>query len=388
MKFVIFNIKRILSKWINFLLFTVPVVATIVFFAIFYMTSQIEEKSTDIQDLQLSNFKLGIVDDDKSEVSKFIIDILRTRYSVRLEEEQEVRQDLIKKQVNYAIIFDENFTENLFSGKIPYLEAIYIKDNSSFVIIQYDIDDLLRYIYSIAKLADFDEAKFWSNIDNMDLTLSFAQKFTQKPSKNISTDTLATFFGFLIFFLIYFNSYFSERVLNDNLSGKTERILSTPYKYYRYIISFFLTQALLGILQIFVVFVVASVFINTLIPIADIAMLCLVLLSANLIGICLGIICSSVAKSSMIFQVLVNTIVIITSMLGGSFWPISIMSDEMLLIGKFIPTFWLNTIVNKILAGKSYEETAIDFIVVLGFAVVIIVISIVFKKISYKKVGR
>lgn len=64
------------------------------------------------------------------------------------------------------------------------------------------------------------------------------------------------------------------------------------------------------------------------------------------------------------------------------------MSDEMLLIGKFIPTFWLNTIVNKILAGKSYEETAIDFIVVLGFAVVIIVISIVFKKISYKKVGR
>ena len=172
------------------------------------------------------------------------------------------------------------------------------------------------------------------------------------------------------------------------MSGKTERILSTPYKYYRYIISFFLTQALLGILQIFVVFVVASVFINTLIPIADIAMLCLVLLSANLTGICLGIICSSVAKSSMIFQVLVNTIVIITSMLGGSFWPISIMSDEMLLIGKFIPTFWLNTIVNKILAGKSYEETAIDFIVVLGFAVVIIVISIVFKKISYKKVGR
>lgn len=380
--------KRILSKWVNLLLFMVPVVATIAFFAVFYLSSQTREKRTDIKDIQLSNFKLGIVDDDKSVVSKYIIDILRTRYSVRLEEEQEVRQDLIKKQINYAIKFEKNFSDKLFDKKVPLLDAIYIKDSSSFVIIQYDIDDLLRYTYSIVKLVDFNVEKFNSYIKNIESTLSFTQKFTQKPTKRISADALGIFFGFLIFFLIYFNSYFSERVLNDNLSGKTERILSTPYKYHRYITSFFLTQALLGFLQILIVFVTASVFINTLIPVSDIAMVCLVLLFANLIGICVGIMCSSIANSSMVFQVLVNTIVIITSMLGGSFWPISIMSDKMILIGKFVPTFWLNTIVNKLLAGKSYEATVIDFIVVLGFAIGIILISIVFKKKFYKRVGR
>jgi len=88
----------------------------------------------------------------------------------------------------------------------------------------------------------------------------------------------------------------------------------------------------------------------------------LIAISLHYLQLVLGTILSSVVKTSAQAGALTVLISIVTSMIGGAWWPIEIMPKYLQTIGKFTPQYWAINGFNKIiLRGFGLKEIMSNF---------------------------
>lgn len=107
----------------------------------------------------------------------------------------------------------------------------------------------------------------------------------------------------------------------------------------------------------------------------------MIAISFTLSAVGLGTILSSVIKTSAQASALTILISIVTSMIGGAWWPIEIMPKYLQTIGKFTPQYWAINGFNKIiLKGFGLKEIMPNFSILIIYAIVsLITASLLFR---------
>ncbi len=108
-----------------------------------------------------------------------------------------------------------------------------------------------------------------------------------------------------------------------------------------------------------------------------------------LVAITLAILCSQFTTGDVVQAIISNFVSLSLSFLGGLFVPLELLSEGMLKIARFLPTYWYADTFDKINQLTSYSAQALEpvmqgLLLQLGFAVMFLCLSLVVSK--YKSV--
>lgn len=385
MRVVFYNIKRILNGKLNLILFIIPIIAIGVFMMIF--NASVANGSDDKK--AFSDCKVGIVDLDNTMYTEKLIRYLDSKYSIRVLDEKEVNQFLIKNKINYSVTFEKGMTEDLIEGKNTYISAKSLKEGDIFKLFNEDLNTKILEAKAVGNISD-SETSFYENlndVDNGDYKIDDNVIALSNQSNDVG-DSMFVFWGFIVFFLIYFNCNMGQRFLEDKLTNKIARIKTTSYGYSKYVLSLFISQILLGIIQISIMYLIIVLIggdkINELVNGGTV----LVLFLANLTGLSLSILISSISKSKNMFLALLNIIINVCAMLGGLYWPLKVMPNIVINISRCVPTYWLRTALDMSLKGNTFSDYTLNLFIVFLFSLGFIIASVLKEKIYKKAVSE
>ena len=119
------------------------------------------------------------------------------------------------------------------------------------------------------------------------------------------------------------------------------------------------------------------------------ALLAVNVLSFMLVAITLAILCSQFTTSDVVQAIISNFVSLALSFLGGLFVPLEFLSEGMLKIARFLPTYWYANTFDTINHLTSYSAQALEpvlqgLLLQLGFAAMFFCLSLVVSK--YKSV--
>ncbi len=156
-------------------------------------------------------------------------------------------------------------------------------------------------------------------------------------------------------------------VLEDRSQMTMTRIYTAPVRSYEIALGNFLGSFAVGLLQILVAMVITKYIVGFDYGIGFVPMfviLAFFLLAAVGIGSAIG---ALVKNSSNIGQL--NALVIVpTCMLGGCWWPLSIMPGFMQKIANFVPQTWAIDAVEQLAAGQSLMQIGLNLGILALFA--------------------
>jgi ABC-2 type transport system permease protein len=111
-----------------------------------------------------------------------------------------------------------------------------------------------------------------------------------------------------------------------------------------------------------------------------------ILMLFGLTAIGIGMVVISFSKSTAEAGNLSTLIITPTCMLGGCFWPNSIMPDTLTKIANFTPQKWVMDTIISIQSGSTIKEVYINILIIILFALVFFAIA-AFKMKSSDKTG-
>jgi ABC-2 type transport system permease protein len=177
-----------------------------------------------------------------------------------------------------------------------------------------------------------------------------------------------TVVGFSIMFLM-FNLLFSAGViLEEKQAGTWGRLMVSPLTKVQLILGYFLAFFLLGWFQFAVLMLAGSLLFGVawgnllgIISFLSILILCFV-------G--LGIMLATLVQTTQQQIVLGSMVIVITSMLGGIYWPLEVVSDWLQLVAKIVPQSWALDGLQLLMSGAAITQVALPLAVLGGFALV------------------
>lgn len=343
---------------------------------------------------QFTSTKLDVcvIDRDNSELSKALTNyVYENNNKVDLEDDKEVWQDNIySRMVDYILIIPEGYEKSFTDGTQNLkLENTTLPGGYAGVFINNQIDEYMNVINMyISSGVDIKESIDNSNKDIKNTTkVSFDSSVDEQTS---SKDALYYFYDFLpyvVFCLtvtglgpVLMTFYKKEIAARNNCSScsLTKRnvsiILGT--------LTFGLATILLFSVMAMIIYKGELFSTKGLFYTANAVCFIAVALSFTYL-------ISQISKSLNALSMIANIIGLAISFLGGVFVPLSLLSDTMINIGKFIPTYWyvkacdIITIYTGTANNKSDIFSCLG--IELGFAVTIFIIGMVMSKLKKSK---
>ena len=181
---------------------------------------------------------------------------------------------------------------------------------------------------------------------------------------NQSSPGMAVYFTLMAVVMAGANS-----ILRDRQNGTLSRLLATPLNKGKIITGRTLGVFLVGITQISFLILVGQ-FILGVNWGQDIlaTMLLSIAFVFSITGFSMAL--ASLCKTPNQLGVIGNMVIVAMSMLGGAYWPVEMLSDQMKLIAKLIPTGWaISGYTDIILRGMSLMDIWLNIIVLCIFGI-------------------
>ncbi|MEB2302396.1 ABC transporter permease [Lysinibacillus xylanilyticus] len=367
------NFKRILKKKSNWLL--------IIILPIVLMTVLVMSASSG------NTYHLGISDEDQTKFTKTFIDNLSEKYEIVTLETNKVREAVINSEVDYALVFKENTTEQLINGELQDVEAYSIQESNISVPLRIYVDSYLSAARGIGIEAAGDEVKFYEGMDYY-LEGKFTMDASTVSAETAKSETIMQSLGFLVLAMVLLLTFSTTSVLKDKVSGLYTRVKSGPLARGSYEIQIFLSYVLIAMFQLFLVFMIMTYGLGM--DIADIFIpLYLIMLLFAVCCVALGTFVSNISNNLTQANALLNLINIPMCMLGGALWPIDIMPELLKNISVIFPTTWVLQAAEKIVQGDVMSSIGLEIIILASFTLVFLLLGVVdFKLPRFSKVPK
>ena len=199
---------------------------------------------------------------------------------------------------------------------------------------------------------------------------------TAKKEKTIDWTTQSSI-GFLVFFLWLVVIQGIRTYIEEKENRTFVRLLSTPLSYNKLIVCKIISIFIYGAIQIAILLVLGKFLFNVtwFNNILGISILLAVYLFTV---ICMGMLFVPFVKNQRQLGTISSLIIVVTSMLGGTFFPIDIGPDIVKTIAQVTPQRWAMTSITDVaLNGKSIGTQSTALIVLAAMAVVSLIISLV-----------
>jgi ABC-2 type transport system permease protein len=183
--------------------------------------------------------------------------------------------------------------------------------------------------------------------------------------------------GYAIFFALFSINAAAATILQEKEDGTFRRLLVAPIQKYALLGGKLLAQFLLTLLQLTVLFGVGYLVFH--IHIGSWPAVILLLVGASFAATGLGILLVSLVKTRRQLNPVVTLVTLLTSAIGGAWWPLFIEPTWMQNIAKIGVTAWaMEGLNNVMLFGKDFAAVLPDILGLLGYGLVCFLIAMRF----------
>ncbi|SCZ05793.1 ABC transporter permease [Alkaliphilus peptidifermentans] len=313
------------------------------------------------------NMAIGIVDNDNTELTQSFIDSLNNKGTIKFINKEEIQDQLLSGKIHLGLVIPAGFTKDTIDMKNPQIEGYSINETDVTVPVMIYIENFLASAKHIAASSGGDYNTFKRGINDY-LDGSFiVSEILYDVDKSAGT-TLAGM-GFLVMSMMFFSTSAASIIMEDRENKTFYRIISAPVKLKSYMFQNIISFLFLLQLQIISVFLLMKYLFKMNMGPSLINIL-IVLFVFSVVCIAFAIALTSLSKNSRQISSLSPLLIMPMVMLGGSFWPRSMMPELLIKISNLVPTTWVLISLEKILFGKSIRAITTELGILLLFSLV------------------
>ena len=362
------NLKMIFGKKRN-LIFMLVVPIGFIFYIITATTQE-------------SKYNIGILDLDKTQYTEtFEREFDNDSKIIELTDREEIKNLILDRKIDVAIIFEDGFTDKMMQGEDVKVENIVLDGTNQNQPLQINISSFIASSKAIAKAAK-NEQVFYEGLEKF-INQKYAVEY-----KNFSTSYLEdaenalTALGYLGSCMLFFMMITTGLLLEERMSGVTNRIATTPISvssyYFQHFISFYVIAALQAIISIGVLPYISGLSFGN--NAGEVLSVMLVACSFTLVCVSIGVFINSVSKNSFVAGALSTLLILPLLMIGGCLWPKEIMPDFLQTIGKILPTTWYMTASEVLVYGGDLSDVILEVVSMVGFGALVLFLTFIIKR--------
>lgn len=370
----LFEIKRTFRKPSAYLLMlAMPLLFTLLFGGVLGSNSN-------------ETIPITIVDHDQSSISKTFVQQLKDKkiLSVQTVSLKKAHQ-LLKDQDTEAIFtLNKGFEKGILKQQNDLISIKHQPNSSNSPLLK----QLVEQTFNKMKIQVV-SSQYWSKQSGEDWQVMY-ERLNQKEkgnkalteidngtstSKEILTGTSYSSAGFSIMFVMIMMLSVTGTIIDARKSGVWARLITSPISKFQVITGYFLSFFLIGWIQFMLLMVASSLFFdvqwgNTLAVVVLVSSLLLCVVG-------LGLTIAGLVKTTEQQNAIGTLIIVSTCMLGGVYWPLSIVPDFMQKIANFVPQSWaMKGFTQLIVGGGTIADILMPVFVLLGFSVLFLSIGI------------
>lgn len=360
--------KIIFKKKSNVIVYIVlPIVLVIVFMGMQGSTSS-------------SKVSMGIINKDNTKISGDMINYLKSTEKFKFVslDENDLEESVANGDVQFAVIVPKNMKEKVINNEIDKIEIISIKGQDATVWIENYIDMYMKNIMDISKSSNGQEEifdKMYEGYSKQGLILK--SEFVTDSTKYISKGqgTTQSTMGLFILVMLIGASTTSSLILKEKRERTYQRICSSPVSSKQYMMGNVIVNLFIVFIQVSIVLFLAAVVLkyNTHIKTTQ---LLIILMSFGTVAVSIGLLIVVFSRSTSSAGSLSTLIITPSCMLGGCFWPISIMPSFLRKLSDFIPQSWALGAIKKLQEGAQFSDILGHILILISFAITFFLISV------------
>ncbi|MBU3205815.1 ABC transporter permease [Clostridium algidicarnis] len=354
------NLKRLFKNKINLLFI---LVLPIIFMIIAFSGSNGTEP-----------LKIAVVDKDKTEFSNKLIENIKTKGTVILEDEENIQNSLVNNDVDYAIVIPKGFILDIINGKDVSLESYEVKEGNAAMSIKLYLDGYLNNIKKIASVSKGSEEEFYKGIKYYEEGSYKVQYESVDKGEGNKSKTSAAL-GFIVLNMLFLTTSTTNMLIKDKEKNLFTRYFTTPLTRGRYIVENLLSFLTISVFQVILFFSFMKYLFKFNLGDTPFSILVLFIIFA-VFTVSLGLFIATHSNDLRQSGAISAVINIPFAMLGGCFWPREIMPSFLKKISEFIPTTWINVASSEVLYGESLSYVMNYILLLLGISVVLLLLSV------------
>ena len=327
--------------------------------------------------------KIGIIDEDNSDVSASLIRMIEKNKSFEVYAEITDISEMKEKLINQDIVIGLKINKDLYiniesKGSI---ELFQTYDIETFKLVELYMNSSIDNMI-LLKMSTENQAEFVSEFDKYNIDNSV--RLDILSDENAKTLFSSTSFGFLSMFMLLVSVLSSKLIADDRFNTTIKRIFIAPIRKSSYLFAGFLSNFIFQLIQVVVIIAICLIMnFRFPIPIYTVAVV-FVLFSifSSFFGMFIGFVSNSVNQMLIISQMFMLP----GMLLCGTFFEFTLMPDWLQKVSFIFPQTWISQTAAHFENSfyTPYFATMFGYITLLC-ALIGLYLLVVFKQ---KKVGR
>ncbi|MDO4535418.1 MAG: ABC transporter permease [Clostridium perfringens] len=355
------NLKlTILKKKKFFILLVVAPIA----FLILYSTVMGKSSQTTIN--------IGVVNKDNSLSSRAIIASLddNTMINIKNINESSVQSNINSKDIDFAIIIPKDFQDNILNDKDAEITIETIEGNDLYKSIDSVINSEINNLRYIANASMQNTEAFEEGVHN------YLEKSINLKTNNLTNiegdyEVTLSFIGILIFFMFTISSFATKSISEDRKNNVYARVFMAPINPWQYYLANIMTCIISLSLQIALALLALKYIVKIELGVRTID-ISIILFSIGLLAIVLELLVMNITKDDT--SMLGSIIILIMSMLGGCFVPMSLFPSYINKISMLMPTRWAMQAITDLQQGFTFFDVSKYIIYTLVLTLILLII--------------
>jgi len=355
-------LKQTFNKKINYIFFFIVPVLSFAAIILLFGTPDNSKLNIGYRNLDSGSFGNGLI----SRLQK------STTINVSVVAEDQISGKIIDGSLAAALTIPENFSSQITDAGTPDIRLVSLQGATVTGFLQQTINQFINDAAQLRLSANGDEilfAKMYTEFLTNEYTMSRAAVSDNSIRKTAGSIGI----GLFLFLMLIQAAGITNLMLKDKENRTFFRISIAPLREILYPLGNMLAAFFIMVIQIILTFgIVVLVFkIDFAIPLYKIIPL---FVAFSLTAVCFGTMVTALARSTMQAALIANLIITPSCLLGGCFWPSSIMPAFIRRISAIFPQSWVMQAVEKMQNGASLLSISFTMLLLLAFGALFIAI--------------
>lgn len=313
-----------------------------------------------------TDLTLGLVDLDQTPFTEMLRRSVAEKSQVSMLEESRIRQALANSSVNYVLVIQQGFTDEVIAGHRPALAGYSIQETNLAQPIKFNAESFLSAAAGIADLSAGDRDAFYQGM--ADYTEGrFDLDTIAYEDAGKSGEAVLSGMGLLAMTMMLLSSFTATALIQDRENRTFFRVLCAPVSLKSYMFQTILAFLAILLGQVTLLFLVLRYLFGLYLG-ASVLGLYGVMTVFALLCVSMGVALAALARSTQMAQTIATLFITPACMLGGLFWPRWMMPPFLQDIGSFLPTTWLMRTAEQVVLGRPFPAWGIA--ILFGYALV------------------
>lgn len=356
------NFKRILRKPINIIMMlVVPIILNLIIITLAN---------------QPSKYNVELISYETTDLTEAVAEAFGKEFSLNItDDEDKAKQAVLDGYADYLIVIPEGFTQAALCGDAE-VQSYSRQDDDRLKPISVYVSSYVSAINQIGKSANAEEKRLYADLEQYTKGIVTVDYQYCTTVSNSSVDNAVNSLGYVAVGMVYFIVFSTMLLFEDKKCGVADRLHSSPVNRLTYFFQHLLSYLCLAAVQIVIMIVVIPLLVDVqygedFMQKLKLFAICLLFAAAC---ISIGITISVFSKNTVMANSLVSMVNVPMLMLGGCFWPASIMPEGVQKVAKIMPTTWFLSAARGILRNED-AQTYILQLLLGGFSVLLLLVA-------------